>query len=125
MLGLKRFLNIDQIGLWVAVSSMFVFINVSSFSFPIRRKIVVAKQNYRCAGCGTRIDPGIASKSLFQCVSINVQFRFLAQLQLRLLFFYEEVQLLVPDTLLFQILTPTLPATLLPLRRLHQATALL
>lgn len=28
--------------------------------FPIRRKIVVAKQNYRCAGCGTRIDPGMA-----------------------------------------------------------------
>lgn len=26
--------------------------------FPFRRKIVVAKQNYRCAGCGTRIDPG-------------------------------------------------------------------
>lgn len=25
---------------------------------PNRRKIVVAKQNYRCAGCGTRIDPG-------------------------------------------------------------------
>ncbi len=30
-----------------------------TFSFPVRRKIVVAKQNYRCAGCGTRIDPGI------------------------------------------------------------------
>uniref|UniRef100_A0A8C4DXF0 Rubicon autophagy regulator n=1 Tax=Dicentrarchus labrax TaxID=13489 RepID=A0A8C4DXF0_DICLA len=27
------------------------------FFFPVRRKIVVAKQNYRCAGCGTRIDP--------------------------------------------------------------------
>lgn len=29
---------------------------------PIRRKIVVAKQNYRCAGCGTRIDPGTINK---------------------------------------------------------------
>lgn len=28
----------------------------------VRRKIVVAKQNYRCAGCGTRIDPGTSSK---------------------------------------------------------------
>lgn len=28
----------------------------------IRRKIVVAKQNYRCAGCGTRIDPGTINK---------------------------------------------------------------
>lgn len=33
--------------------------------FIFRRKIVVAKQNYRCAGCGTRIDPGMASKTLF------------------------------------------------------------
>ena len=32
--------------------------------WPIRRKIVVAKQNYRCAGCGTRIDPGTLNKTL-------------------------------------------------------------
>ncbi|MEQ2217378.1 hypothetical protein XENOCAPTIV_007608 [Xenoophorus captivus] len=25
----------------------------------LERKVIVAKQNFRCAGCGTRIDPGI------------------------------------------------------------------
>ncbi|KAL4630777.1 run domain Beclin-1-interacting and cysteine-rich domain-containing protein-like isoform X3 [Arapaima gigas] len=32
---------------------------------PPKRKVIVAKQNYRCAGCGTRIDPGYIKRLRF------------------------------------------------------------
>lgn len=48
---------------WFSASHCFCVVCVFTYTFffSVRRKIVVAKQNYRCAGCGTRIDPGMTS----------------------------------------------------------------
>ncbi|XP_018618225.2 run domain Beclin-1-interacting and cysteine-rich domain-containing protein-like isoform X2 [Scleropages formosus] len=46
---------------WAPPRPQIVF-NVHS---PLKRKVGVAKQNYRCAGCGTRIDPGYIKRLRF------------------------------------------------------------
>jgi len=53
----------------------------------VRRKMDVAKQNYRCAGCGTRIDPGMTSKPKYFIYLISIY--TLLQL-LFLILFHEE-----------------------------------